>query len=64
VRREPVNYAALLGVIAAASFVAPLVADVGVAFGLRESVTSQVSLAVAAMIVAGWLFVSRGYEER
>lgn len=60
VRREPVNYAALLGVIAAASFAAPLIADLGVTLGLSESVSPSLSLAVAALIVAAWLVVVRG----
>ena len=59
-RREPVNYAALLGVIAAASFAAPLIADLGVTLGLSEAASPSVSLAVAALIVAAWLVVVRG----
>lgn len=58
-REDDLNYAGLLGVIAAASFVAPLVADVGVTLGLSDAATSPVSLVVAAAIVAAWLVAVR-----
>jgi len=54
------NYAALLGVIAAASFAAPLVADFGVAMGLSDATFAPMSLVVAATIVIGWLVAARG----
>lgn len=60
VRREPINYAALLGVIAAASFAAPLFADLGVTLGLGEGASPSVSLVIAALIVAAWLAIARG----
>lgn len=58
-RDQGLNYAALLGVIAAASFAAPLVADLGVTLGLSDASFAPVSLAVAAAIVIGWLVVAR-----
>ncbi|HLU82361.1 MAG TPA: hypothetical protein VKZ43_03080 [Trueperaceae bacterium] len=56
-RERDVNYAALLGVIAAASFLAPLVADLGVRLGLDDSAFAPVSLLVAVVIVVVWLAV-------
>ncbi|HET8985531.1 MAG TPA: hypothetical protein VFN03_07210 [Trueperaceae bacterium] len=58
-RDQGLNYAALLGVIAAASFAAPLVADLGVTLGLSDASFAPVSLVVAAAIVIGWLVVVR-----
>ena len=50
-----VNYTALLGVIAAASFLAPLVTDAGVSLGLSDTLFAPVSLIVAASIIIAWL---------
>lgn len=57
------NYAALLGVIAAASFAAPLLADLGVSLGLSDEVFAPVSLIIAAAIVVGWLAVLGGEKQ-
>lgn len=57
---QGLNYAALLGVIAAASFAAPLVADLAVTLGLSDSTFAPVSLVVAATIVIVWLVAARG----
>jgi hypothetical protein len=59
-RDQGLNYAALLGVIAAASFAAPLVADLGVTLGLSDASFAPVSLVIAAAIVIGWLVAVRG----
>lgn len=58
-RDQQLNYAALLGVIAAASFAAPLVADLGVTLGLSDSAFAPLSLVVAAVIVIVWLVAVR-----
>lgn len=54
------NYAALLGVIALASFAAPLATRVAVAFGMRLGLVGPLSLTLAVLIVTVWLLVARG----
>lgn len=58
-REDELNYAGLLGVIAAASFAAPLVAGLGESLGLSDQATSPISLVVAAAIVVAWLVAVR-----
>jgi len=56
------NYAALLGVIAAASFAAPLLTRLAVGLGLSDAAFAPVSLLVAAAMVSAWLAADRGDE--
>lgn len=59
-RDQGLNYAALLGIIAAASFAAPLLTGLGVSLGLSDSVSAPASLVLAVAIVAVWLLAARG----
>ena len=48
------NYAALLGVLAAATFTLPLLARLAEALGLHRNAGVAVSLLVAGLTVVGW----------
>lgn len=53
------NYAALLGVIAAAAFAVPLLAAAGAALGLPRGTGFVVSLAAAIALTTYWWVRSR-----
>lgn len=55
-----VNYAALLGVIAAAAFAVPLLAAAGAALGLPRGTGFVVSLLAAVALTSYWWVRARG----
>jgi len=59
-----VNYAALLGVIAAATFTLPLLARLAESLGLHRSTGVVVSLAIAVAVALGWYVRARSAARR
>lgn len=58
------NYAALLGVIAAATFTLPLLARLAVSLGLHRGTGVAVSLAIAVAVALWWYVRARSAARR
>jgi len=54
-----VNYAALLGLLAAVTFTLPLLARLAESLGLHRSAGVAVSLAIAVIVALGWFVRAR-----
>lgn len=61
---QGVNYAALLGVLAAVTFTLPLLARLAETLGLHRSTGVAVGLALAACVALGWYVRARAAARR
>lgn len=58
------NYAALLGLLAAATFTLPLLVHLAQAVGLPRTVGVALSLLIAAAVASGWYLRARAAARR